>query len=184
MVARNEQHEWPFYLRLLAGVETGVLGGVAMLAWFFLSSTLLHHSIWIVPNLLGGVLHQEAVLRRGFSLVTVSGLSLHLFAAGTVGIVFAVLAGGIRSRRRIMLLGVIAGLVWFYFSNALVWRKLGALAWVYSSPRMLLVGHLIFGVVLGSYPLLRGLSGGPGTMPPAGAGPGGLPAGPTPPDFG
>jgi len=154
MTPGNQQRAVRLSFCILAGVEAGVLGGLAMLGWFLLSSALLHHSVWTIPNLLGSVLDDGEMLRSGFSGVTVSGLSLHFFVAGVVGILFGLVAAGIRSRRRVMFLGIITGLIWFYLSNAFIWRKLGALVWVYSSPRTLLVGHLVFGIVLGLYPIV------------------------------
>jgi hypothetical protein len=56
----------------------------------------------------------------------------------------------------VALLGVLTGLVWYYFSEALFWRRLGILATVYGPPRSLLLAHLIFGFVLARYP--RGLA--------------------------
>ncbi|MEK7405866.1 MAG: hypothetical protein AAB225_12220 [Acidobacteriota bacterium] len=142
------------FVRLLVGIEAGVLGGLATVGWLLLSSALLHHSAWTVPNLLGSLLDQNAGPRAGFGAATLAGLALQLFSTGVAGLLFSLLAGGIRSRRRVMILGVLVGLVWFYFFQAVAFRKLGALAWVYTPPRLLLAGHVIFGLVLGCYPWL------------------------------
>lgn len=141
-----------WWWRGLTGIQTGVLGGLAMLGWFLLASALLRQPVWTVPSLLGALLGQDPTLRRGFSQGSLTGAALVVFLAGVVGGLFALATSGIRSRRRMMLLGILAGLLGFYFSNALVFRKLGAVAWAYSSPRSLLVAHLLFGVVLGCHP--------------------------------
>ncbi len=157
MTAGNHTTSVPAALRVLAGVEAGVIAGLAMLGWVFLGSTLLDQSVWTVPNLLGSIVNGDGVLRRGFGWAALSGLALHFFTSGVVGILFGLIVAGVRSRRRAVLLGIITGLIWFYFSNALVWRKLGALAWIYLSPRSLLVAHIIFGAVLGLQPPRRGM---------------------------
>jgi len=144
-----------WWWRGLTGIQTGVLGGLAMLGWFLLASALLKQPLWTVPSLLGALLGRDPILRRGFSQDFLTGAALVVFAAGVAGGLFALATRGIRSRRRIMLLGILAGLLGFYFSNALVFRRLGAVAWAYSSPRSLLVAHLLFGVVLGCHPPAR-----------------------------
>lgn len=141
------------FWRGLAGVQSGVLGGLAMAGWFLLASAMLKQPLWTVPNLLGSLVSEGLLMRQGFGHGAVAGLAAVLFLGGTTGALFALATSRVRSRRRLVLLGMLAGLVGFYFSNALVFRRLGALAWVYTSPRSLLVAHLLFGAVLGTLPL-------------------------------
>jgi uncharacterized membrane protein len=148
----NQRRVSRLLLRALAGIETGVLGGFAMLAWLAASSALEGQPIWMIPNLLGSVFHNHDILRRGFSWVTVNGLALHFFVAGLIGLVFGVLTGSSRTRLRVALLAIMTGLLWYYFSETLFWRKLGLLARIYGPPRSLLLAHLIFGFVLATYP--------------------------------
>jgi len=136
----------------LAGVETGILGGLAMLGWLAASSALDRQSIWIVPNLLGSVFYGRDVLRRSFGWVTMDGLALHFFVSGLIGLAFGLSAGRSRNRLRVALLGIAAGLVWYYFSEALFWRKLGVVARIYGPPRSLLLAHLIYGLILARFP--------------------------------
>ena len=142
----------PLICRALAGIEAGVLGGVAMFGWLAASSVLDMRSIWLAPNLLGSTLAGRDVLQRGFGWTTVSGLALHLSVSGLVGMGFGLLVGGSTRRIRVMLLGMLSGLVWYYFSQALFWRKLGVFVTLYSPPRTLLLAHLIYGMVLGWFP--------------------------------
>ncbi len=148
-----------FALRMLAGVQTGVLGGFGMLGTLALASTLERHPVWTVPNLLGSFFYGRSALRRSFGPAAVAGLALHLLTAGVIGIVFGMLVGELRNRLRVWLLGILTGLIWYYFSQALLWRELGALSALYSSPRWLLLAHLVYGFFLGLYPSgLRSLS--------------------------
>jgi hypothetical protein len=154
----NQGRRSPAWLRALAGIEAGILGGVAMLAWPAVSSLVDLQSIWVVPNLLGSALSGHAVLHRGFGWVTVAGLGLHLFVAGSVGICFALVVRESRSRLRAVLLGIITGLCWYYVSQTFFWRRLGVFVMVYSPPRAMLFGHLLFGLTLGWFPnFLRSL---------------------------
>ena len=139
-------------LRALAGIETGVLGGVAMFGWLALSSLFDFRSIWTAPNLLGSTLSGQATLQRGFGWATVLGLGLHLAVSGLIGMTFGLLVGNAARRLRVTLLGMLTGLVWFYFSQALFQRKLGVFVTLYSPPRTLLMAHLMYGLVLGWFP--------------------------------
>ncbi len=152
----NQRRVSPFVLRALAGIETGVIAGLAMLGWLLASSALDRHSIWTIPNLLGSVFYDRDVLRHSFSWVTMDGLALHFFVSGLIGLVFGIATGSSRSRLRVVLLGILTGLLWYYFSEALFWRRLGILARIFGSPRSLLLAHLIFGFVLARFP--RGLA--------------------------
>jgi len=139
-------------LRALAGIEAGVLGGLAMFGWLALSSLLDFRSIWTAPNLLGSTLSGQATLQRDFGWATLLGLGLHLSVSGLIGMTFGLLVGNTARRLRVTLLGMLTGLVWFYFSQALFQRKLGAFVTLYSPPRTLLLAHLVYGLVLGWFP--------------------------------
>ena len=154
----NRDRLSPLLFRALAGVETGVLGAASMFGWLTAASILDGRPVWAVYNLLGSVFYGQEVLRRGFNRVTLAGLALHFFAAGLIGLFFGVAMGGSASRRRVALSGILTGIVWYYFSERLFWRKLGALAMLYSPPVLLLPGYLVFGLVLAWFPRrLRGL---------------------------
>lgn len=123
-----------------------------MLGWLAASSALDRQSIWILSNLLGSVFYGSDVLRRSFSWVTMDGLALHFFVSGLIGLAFGISTGRSRSRLRVALLGILTGLLWYYFSEALFWRKLGVVARIYGPPRSLLLAHLIYGFVLARFP--------------------------------
>jgi hypothetical protein len=134
---------------LLGGVHRGVLGGLAMIGWFLLASSLLRQPAWTVLNLLSTLLDRELVLRRGFGWPSVVGLALIVLLGGLAGGAFGLLTRPVQSRRRLLLLGILAGLAAFYATNSFLYRRFGAVAWIYASPRVLLVAHLLFGTVLG-----------------------------------
>jgi hypothetical protein len=125
---------------------------VAMFGWLAASSLVDLQTIWIVPNLLGSALTAHPAFQRGFGWTTVSGLGLHLFASGLLGMVFGLLAGATRRQLRVTLLGIVVGLAWYYFSQALFWRRLGVLVTLYSPPQPLFLAHLAYGIVLGWFP--------------------------------
>jgi len=141
----------PGWRRVLAGLEAGLWGGVAMLAWFGLGAALSRRSIWIVASSLGSLFEPHAPVRSGFSAATLAGLALLVFTSSLAGMLFALLVRQPRSTRRVRLLGMLTGLVWYYLSQVLFWGQVGPLSG-YSSPPAMLVAYLIFGMVLGWYP--------------------------------
>jgi hypothetical protein len=141
----------PAAWRLLAGLETGIWGGVAMMVWIGLNTALARRSFWTVPNLLSTALSRSPA-RAGFSAETLPGLALHLFTAALIGMLFGILARAPWRKSRTRLLALLAGLIWYYFSKDLFWSRVGPAITVYVSPFALLSGHLVFGAVLGWYP--------------------------------
>lgn len=142
----------PHVLFALAGIQAGVLGGFAMLVWMALSSVVYGRSPWILANLMASVLYGRAVLRASFGMYTVAGAALIVVIGGLIGVAFAMLVGGHANRVRVALLGILAGLVWYYFSQALFWNRLGVFAGIHTAPAATMAGHLLYGLVLGRYP--------------------------------
>jgi hypothetical protein len=136
----------------VAGIEAGTLGGLAMFSWLAASSLLDRDPGWEVPNLLGSWLRGRPVLDDSFGWATVSGLSLHIFVSGVIGMLFGLVTGDSRNRFRVTLLGLVTGLVWYYFSQVLFWRKLEILSMLHSPARSMLLGCLLFGLALGRLP--------------------------------
>src|SRR5215471_14640110 len=89
-------------LQAIAGVESGILGGLVMLAWLALLSLLQGRSIWSIPNLLASTFYGEIALRHGFRWTTLSGVALHLIMTAVAGLVFGLAVGGVASRSRVM----------------------------------------------------------------------------------
>jgi len=152
MGPENHGRGWSLIPRALAGTEAGVLGGLAMFGWLAASSLVDQRSIWTAPNVIGSTLSGQQVLERGFGWATVLGLCLHFSVSGLIGMAFGLLVGNTGRRLRVTLMGMLAGLVWYYFSQALFWRKLGVFVTLYSPPRTLLLAHMIYGLVLGWFP--------------------------------
>jgi len=136
--------------RWLAGLETGVWAGLAMLAWFALTTVWTHRSIWVVPNRLGSLFYRDAPW-RGFGAASLPGLALHLFASAVVGLLFACVAGEGRNRLRVSLLGILTGLTCYYLSYALLSERF-VLQPASGPARSLLAAYLVFGVTLSWYP--------------------------------
>ena len=136
----------------IAGVQSGVLGGMFMLGWLALISVLQGRSIWSVPNLLASTFYGEAALRRGFRWSTLSGVALHVIMTATAGLLFGFAVSGIASRGRVIALGLGAGMAWYFLSLGFFWKHVNPMVPLYGSGAGLFVAHLGLGVFLGLFP--------------------------------
>jgi len=135
--------------QLASGIEAGIIGGLAMLLLLVSGSLLLGHSWLEVPNLLGSTFYGSRAFRQAAGLATLSGIALHFVITGTIGGAFGLVCGGIPQRRRLVLLGVAAGFVWYYFADAVFWSRVNPLVPLYSPQPVTLLAHGLFGACLG-----------------------------------
>jgi hypothetical protein len=159
----------PVRYLLLAGVETGIVGGVVALAWMVVHSLWSGLSPWAYPNLLASTFYGETTLRPGFHWATLSGLALALFVSGLLGIAFGLVVQDRSRRLRVVFLGLAFALIWYYVSYGLLWRRVNRLVSLYSPERAVVAAHLLYGVVLGMFPgrLIKLLSGATSNEEPA-----------------
>ena len=141
---------------LLAGLEAGVIGGLAMLALMIVDSMWLRHPWWSIPNLLGSVFYRHRAFHMGPGLASASGIALHLTISGLAGVVFALLFAGALSRTRSALLGIAAGLVWYYAALHVLFPRIGPLVSRYAPEPSTLLAYVLFGVCLGRFPYRGG----------------------------
>ena len=84
-----------FPLAALAGLETGVLGGVALLAWYALTSLAAGQAAWEVPASLGEACCGSTRWPGRLGLALAAGASLHILGAGAAGALFGLVARGV-----------------------------------------------------------------------------------------
>ena len=135
--------------RLLNGIEAGVFGGLAMLALLISSSLWRGEPWWTPSNLLGTTFYGAPALSIGPSRATLAGCALHIFITGVIGAVFGLLCGRIQRRKRLVLLGTLAGLIWHGFADAMLWPRINPLVSLYSAQPVTLFSHALFGACLG-----------------------------------
>lgn len=137
--------------RVLSGIETGVTGGLAMLAWFAVHSLMQGQRWYAVPNLIGSTFYGELAFRSGFGKVTLGGIALHLFVAGVVGILFSIFMPASLSGTRTLLIGVLTGLACYYLAFHPFWKLVNSWVLLYASGKTMVVGHLLYGLWLGRW---------------------------------
>lgn len=136
----------------LAGLQAGMLGVLWMLVWTGLCATWVRRSFWAPENLLASVFHPNGIIAAEFGTSTISGLALYLLTYCLVGGLFAMVAGKQRMRpARCVLLGVLTGLFWYYFSFHLLWRTVSPSIAFLNAERPAVLGHVIYGLVIGRF---------------------------------
>src|SRR5262249_2501145 len=113
------------------------------------ASLLRGHVWWEVPNLLGSTFYGSRAFRSGAGMATVSGTAFHFVITGTVGALFGLACGGVRQRRRLVLLGILAGVVWYYLAQAVFWGRVNPMVPAYSPQPVTVLAHALFGACLG-----------------------------------
>ena len=137
----------------LAGLQAGMLGVCWMLAWMGASAVWQRRSFWTAENLMASVFYGNAAIRRGFAGTTVSGLALYLLLYSLLGAGFAMVVRGRLPRLRAALLSVVFALGWYYLSFHAIWRSVAPLITLLHVERPTVLGHVIYGALLGRFPV-------------------------------
>ncbi len=134
----------------VAGIQAGVLGALMLMAYLGLDSKWHGRSVWTVPNLLATTFYGESAYRQGFGSRTSAGVALLVVVYGLLGALFGLVIRDSTARLRIVLFGLIYATGWFFLSFNWLWKFINPIVPIYSPDRAMLVGHLLYGGVLGS----------------------------------
>jgi len=139
----------PNWLLALAGIQAGVGGALVLLGYLALDSAWHRRSIWLVPNLMASTFYGESAYQPRFGTRTSTGLALLLVLYGVLGALFGLLVRDQGSRLRMTILGLIFGTGWFFLSFDVLWKYVNPMVRMYSPDRAMLVGHVLYGGLLG-----------------------------------
>jgi hypothetical protein len=137
----------------LAGLQAGWLGVFAMLVWLGLSAAWQQRSFWTAENLMASVFWGTGAIHTGFAGRTLSGLSVYVLLYSVLG---GFLAWVVRDRlapARVLLVSLVFAMAWYYLSYRLLWRSLAPLVSLLHVERATMLGHLVYGTLLGRYPV-------------------------------
>jgi hypothetical protein len=137
---------------LLAGLQSGILGVVWMLAWLGITATWQQRSFWTAENLMASAFYGPRAIHSGFAGQTLSGLALYLLLYGLLGAGFAALVRERLPRARTLLVAMVVSLAWYYLTFHVIWKSILPLVALLHVERTTAVGHVIYGFVLGLYP--------------------------------
>lgn len=135
--------------RTLHGIEAGVVGGLAMLGLLAAWSMWHRHVWWEFPNVLGSTFSRSGALYSGLGKSTLAGGALQLTITGLIGAVFGAVCGNVRPRHRLILLGTLAGVGWFFLANTLLWPRMNPLLPLFWPEPAGVLSHVLFGACLG-----------------------------------
>jgi len=153
--------------RALAGLQAGTVGVLSMLLWLGLCWIWRREDFWSSPNLLASAFHPSYAYRIGFEWATVFGLSLYIALYGLLGTLFALAAGRPMSRLRLSLIAMTFGLGWYWVTYHWLWRAAAPLAALLEGGRSAVMGHLVYGALLGRFPRYLPHATAPETAPAA-----------------
>ncbi|MBZ5626835.1 MAG: hypothetical protein LAQ69_50390 [Acidobacteriia bacterium] len=136
-----------------AGLQAGMLGVCWMLLWLGVSAVLQGRSFWTAENLMASAFYGEGAIHSGFAGRTLSGLALYLLIYSVLGALFAMAVRDRLPRLRVFLVSLLFGLSWYYLSFGLLWKSVMPLVALLHSAQPTSLGHVIYGAVLGRYPV-------------------------------
>jgi hypothetical protein len=136
----------------LAGLEGGTVGVLWMLAWLGVSSVWQQRSFWAPENLMATAFDRNSNLAPVFTWATCAGLALYVLIYSALGAAFSSFLRDRVPNRRVMLLAVIFAIAWYYVSFRGVFKLVLPLVALLHVEHATLVGHLLYGTMLGRYP--------------------------------
>ena len=136
----------------LAGLQAGMAGALWMLAWLGLASAWERRGFWASENLMAGIFHPNRDIAVDFGWSSISGLAVYLLLYSLLGACFAMPAARAGMKRtRVTLLALGFAVAWYYFAFHLLWRTVSPPIAFLQPERPTVVGHLIYGLLLGRF---------------------------------
>ncbi len=151
----------------LAGLQAGMLGVLAMLAWLGISAEWHNRSFWSAENLMASAFWGSDAVRSGFGFGSVAGLALYLLIYSLLGAMLALVVRDRLRPLRVLLVGILFGLAWYYLSFHLIYERALPLVALLHVERQTVLGHLLYGAFVGRYPAFLPKSPEPVPVPPA-----------------
>jgi len=164
MAELREQPRGRRLLGALLGIKAGVIGAAAILIFMAVVSLAERDPWWAYPNLLATAFYGARALQLGPGWSTLSGAAFQVILAGVAGAIFGAIFSGVQSGTRLLLLGIIWGVSYFYLTHNL-FRTFARLIPVYAPEVALLIAHAMFGMILGGLSRARWIPARADTQP-------------------
>src|ERR1700722_625156 len=137
----------PTLRHALGGLQAGILGALAMLAFLMAGSIVDRRSIWLVPNLFATTFFGSAAYGNQFLRGSLPGVSLLLAVYGGIGVAWGCFWRD-EPKRWLTFYGGVFGLAVYFLLFNFVWKRLNPLIALYAPDRQLELGHILWGMVL------------------------------------
>jgi hypothetical protein len=136
-----------------AGLQAGMGAILWMLALLNVAGLLRARGFWWPENLMATLFDDAAAGFRRLHFTTFSGLAVYLILYSLLGAGFAWVVRNRVSNTRRVLLGVLAGIGWYYLAYHGLWKAvLPAVASLHPQ-RDTLWAHCLFGLLVARYPV-------------------------------
>lgn len=136
---------WP---RVLAGLESGILGATCMVAWFALEAQFENQYWWAMLNLWGAGVYQSRVLTMGFGIATLSGAAMHVFLHGAGGAAWGLLGGRITNGWWHLVCSFCVAAGWYLFLMQWFWPVVAPVVSRVSPVPATPLAYLLFGAAI------------------------------------
>jgi hypothetical protein len=133
---------------LLAGIETGVLGGVLMVLWFGANSTFAGQRWWAMLNLYGGSVYGDRTFQTGFGLATAAGFATQVLLQVVGAVAIAFLLVRLRKYWAVTLAASALGTCWYFLCQWSIWGMLYDRVPQLTPQPATLIAHLLFTATL------------------------------------
>lgn len=142
------------FVKALAGLQAGTLGGFISLGWIFLASLFSGESLWLFPNISASTFYGSRSLTEDFGLHTCAGVALHLLVSGSSGILFALIVPVAWPFRRSLLAALLYMAALQLFADTILWRRFNPWMLTYIPPAVVWIACIILAIALGTIPWL------------------------------
>ncbi len=136
-------------VRLLAGLQAGMIGGTVTLVWLMLGAWVLGEPPWLMPNLLAGAFYGDRSLTSAPGWMTLSGAALHLVECAVSAMVLAVAIPLDWGWRRGFAAALLFTLLWQGAAVVFLWRRYNPNMHYYAPPGLIWSTCVLFGLCLG-----------------------------------
>jgi hypothetical protein len=130
-----------------------MLGVLWMLAWLGISASWQQRSFWTAENLMASSFFGAGSIHDGFASQTLSGLALYVSMYSLLGGLLALVLRLRLPRLRTLLVSIAFAIAWYYLSFHLIWKSIMPLVALLHVERSTVLGHLVYGTILGRYPI-------------------------------
>ena len=150
----------------LAGLQAGMAAAWWLLLWLGINAVWRQSSFWTAENLWASTFHGAGAIHRGFSVSTLSGLALYLLVYSVLGGIFAAIVRSNVARLRLLLIGIVWAVGWYYLLFHVIWQAVSPLVTLLHAAQPTLLGHVIYGAALAQFPrFLPAISAPPSAEP-------------------
>lgn len=141
-------------VRILAGLQAGILSGFVALFWLLLVSFVSFYSFWQIPNVFAAIFYGARSIRPDFGFYTCSGIAIHLLWFGLAGMIFAWGVPETLSWRKSVIFALIYVVLLQAVSTSLIWKNFNPWLMIYVSSAALWLASIMVGIGISIIPFL------------------------------